>query len=194
MVWKSAWKTLEITFSHCNLSDNQCTASIFRQCATSSFTPVTFLLSNNPCCAAIFSDATCINAACTVSSSWISCCMENRLTGKKSDAAVAPLYTNKKRPPSHQKSSNNNNKANLLSSWMACMWKYLMAISSFSILPPSAPTLIGNWLIYQTCNYTSALSFQKEVLEALPFSYSNSHQTPFITQSVILTALNSTNW
>ena len=55
MVWKSAWKTLEITVSHCILSDKQCTASNVRQCATSSFTPSTFLLSNNPCCAAFFS-------------------------------------------------------------------------------------------------------------------------------------------
>ena len=36
-----------------------------RQCTTSSFTPSTFVLSNCQCWAAFFSDATCINAACS---------------------------------------------------------------------------------------------------------------------------------
>ena len=84
MVWDSAWKTLEVTVSHWILRGKQCTASSFRQCATSSFTPSTLLLSNSPCCTTFFSDTTCINSSCSTSFSWISCCREKRSTGKKS--------------------------------------------------------------------------------------------------------------
>ena len=69
----------------------QCTASNVRQCATSSFTPSTFLLRNNPCCAAFFSDATCLNADCTASSSWISCCMEKQVNWGKIDGSATIL-------------------------------------------------------------------------------------------------------
>ena len=69
----------------------QCTASNVRQCATSSFTPSTFLLRNNPCCAAFFSDATCLNADCTASSSWISCCMEKQVHWGKIDGSATIL-------------------------------------------------------------------------------------------------------
>ena len=56
----------------------------FRHCAVSNFIPSTFLLIKGPCCADCFSEATCTDATCTSSSSYISCCKEEHVNGGKS--------------------------------------------------------------------------------------------------------------
>ena len=87
MVWENPWNTSEIAVSHCILS----VWPSFRQCAVSSFTPSTFLLSKGPCCASCFSEATCTNASCTASASGISCCKEEQVNRGNFDGSTTIL-------------------------------------------------------------------------------------------------------